>query len=100
MTDESKAKKNGLIGFTGMNAAQIEKTDGFISAEDYHIDSLNENAVVMLAKGDGIGPVAWQPQNYETTQTVIAVFTHDGVEYLYTADTTYDGMKKFLETLH
>lgn len=99
LTDNAKAQEGGLLGFTGMKAVDISKTEGFINAEDYHIAGIGEDAVVATMEGEGIGPAAWESDDHLPMKVTIGVFTHDGVEYLYMAETTHEGMKKFLETL-
>ncbi len=99
LTDNAKAQEGGLLGFSGMKAVDISKAEGFIDAEDYHIASIDEDAVVATMEGEGIGPATWESDGHLPMTATIGVFTHDGVEYLFMAETTHEGMIKFLETL-
>lgn len=99
LTDNAKAQEGGLLGFSGMKAVDISKAEGFINAEDYHIAAIDEDAVVATMEEEGIGPATWESDGHLPKTATIGVFTHDGVEYLFMAETTHEGMKKFLETL-
>ncbi len=99
LTDNTKAQEGGLLGFTGMKAVDISKVEGFINAEDYHIDGIDEDAVVATMEGEGMGPATWESDGHVPGTVTMGVFTHDGVEYLFMAETTHEGMIEFLETL-